>query len=381
MTLAIAGGTYWAHREWQLSELPGLCNAAANLEAWEELEIPAKRWVKLSPREAIAWFWLGQALRGQSRFDEAFEAYGHVPLRGPRGIEAATARLEIQFHVLHEPISALRIADEILTLEPKNPDALRHQIYFHAMTMQRPQMMAGIRRIIESGGDLPEHYLYLLNVEDLWFSDGPEVTEKWQLKSPDSPRLQASYLVQLAKRARAISRTTPGPNSDAEFQKIVSEFEHYASSLANLPQVLEFHLFMATDGGQVDEVAQQLALVPDDSVDDPVFWKYRGWYATQTSNLEDAERSYQEAIRLNPLGCQTRHEYAQLLRTLGRASEAAPQQALAARGTALVVEARQLKHLRDAPPRLLQGISQYAADCGDWQSANGIHRHQNPNTR
>ena len=211
LTLLIAGASLWFSRQWRLSQYPEKCRIAATLEEWSELEVHAQAWVNTSPREEIAWFWLGQSLRGQERFAEALLAFQNVTLRGPRGIDAATARLEILFHVQQQPIAALQIADEILLVDPNNVDALRHRIYFDAMTMQRPQMVADIRRCIDAGGDLPEHYLYILSLEELWFIDGPEVIQKWLTRTPQSPLLQVSHLVQMVKQARGAYLTSPTP--------------------------------------------------------------------------------------------------------------------------------------------------------------------------
>ena len=377
--LVLAGGTLWGRHVWKLSEFPGLCNAAANLENWSELEVHARAWTQANPGEAIAWYRLGEALQGQKQYEEAFDAFRHVPLRGPRGIDAATARLEIQFHVLHLPMEALRIADQILSIEPEHADARRNRIYFDAMTMQRSQLTQEIHRVIETGGDLPDHYLYLLNLEDLWFMDGPELVEQWALKSPDSVFLKASQLVQAAKRARAATFTAPGLQADTTYQEILAEIDSQGDEFHKVPSVLEFQILLAAEKGQLEEVGRLLALVPDEAANDPLFWKYRGWYAIQTGNPDEADRCYLEAIRLHPLSSLARHEYAQFLRTRGRTDEAGQVQSLASRGTALVQETRRLIHLKDAPSKLLQEISRLAGDCREWQVSNGIHRHQNPN--
>ncbi len=378
---SLTAGALWVQRQLRLSEFPGQCNAAANIQAWDELEQHAHTWLQTDAKAGIAWFWLGEAQRGQQKFEESFESFGHVPLRGPRGIDAATARLEIQFHVFHQPVEALRIADEILAVEPAHADARRNRIYFDELTMQRTQMLQEIPKIIDSGGDLPDHYLYLMNLEDLWLMDGQEILEKWVSKSPDSVLLRASLLVQQAKRARATTLTTPGPQSEAAYQAVLTQLAGQSLAVHQIPSVLEFLILRAVDQGQVEEVGRLLSQVSDESAQDPGFWRHRGWYAQQTGDVAEAERSYQEAIRLHPLGYQTRHAYAQLLRSQGRTAEAGKQQVLAARGTALVDEIRKLPHLKDAPHALLREIARLAGDCGAWSVSNGIHRHQNPNVR
>ena len=198
----------WLAGRWRLAEYPGQCNQAVTAEDWEKLEAVSREWIRDVPQSGMAWFWLGKSLHQRQKYTEAFEAFAHVPLRGPRGIEAANLRLEIQFHVLNQPLAALQIADEILQIEPGNFDARRNRVYFYAMTMQRPELIAEIRKIIEVGGDLPEHYLYFINIDDLWFMDGAEIVRRWRDEAPDSNLLKVSELIQRAKRARATTMTT-----------------------------------------------------------------------------------------------------------------------------------------------------------------------------
>lgn len=377
----LASLSYAIHRAWRLSVLPGVCNTAARLESWEELETNAREWTTLKPNHSMAWFWLGLSQRGQGQYNEAFDSFEHVPLRGARGIDAAVARLELQFHLFHEPIEALKIAEEIERLEPDNIDALRHQIYFYAMTMRRPQMVAKIRQVTHQGGDIPEHYLYLLNLEDLWFSDGPDVTAKWEEHDPQSALLHVSHVVQEAKVARAAWRTSPGRLTEEAYQRWIQVCERLPDKLSEYSQVLEFRLDNAQAAGEVAQVGALLARVDDQDTDDPTFWRYRAWYAFRVGNLLEAESSYHEVIRLNPMSIKARHEFAQFLRSQGKTKEASQQQTLADRGTTLVAQVQKLTHLRDATPQLLSQIAQFASDCGDWETSNGIYKHQDPNMR
>lgn len=371
----------WVLSSWRLAEYPRQCNQAVATEDWERLGEVSQQWIQDAPRSSVAWFFLGKSQHARQSYVEAFESFAHVPLTEPRGVEAATLRLEIQFHVLHQPLLALKIADEILQVEPGNFDARRNRVYFYALTMSRPEMMAEIRKLIEVGGDLPEHYLYLLNVDDLWFVDGAEIVQRWLDQAPDSRLLQVSQVIQRAKRARGRTLDAAGPETLRHYTDVLNEIERMDEECRKFPAYLEFRMLKSSDDGNVAEMGQWLSQVSDSMSADPVFWFYRGWYASRQARLDEAEDSYQHALSLHPLSSKTMHELSQLLRTKGDTLNAGRVASLASRGTSIVLEARKLAHFQDAPPQMFQAIAEWAAECKDFAVAQGIHRHQNPNVR
>jgi tetratricopeptide (TPR) repeat protein len=380
LILLLVGGNWLAGR-WRLAEFPGQCNQAVTAEDWERLEELSRDWIEREPQSGVAWFWLGKSQHARQNYTEAFESFSHVPLTGPRGIEAATLRLEIQFHVLHQPLSALKIADEILQIEPNNFDARRNRVYFYAMTMQRAELMAEIRQLIRVGGDLPEHYLYLINVDDLWFIDGAEIVQRWRDQAPESQLLKVSHLIQKAKRARGNTLDATGPAAAQAYTDVLAELDLLDEECRKFTSYLEFRMLNASDDGDVAEMGRWLSLVTDSMATDPVFWYYKGWYASRQARIDEAEESYREALRLHPLSRKARHDWSQLLRNQGDTSQAGRVAALAAQGTSIVLEVRRLPHFREAPPQMLRAIAAWATDCSDFEVAQGIHRHQNPNVR
>lgn len=377
----LVSGVSWLVTHWRIAEYPGRCNRAVTAEDWEGLEAVSREWIQDAPRSGVAWFWLGKSQHARQQYAEAFESFAHVPLRGPRGIEAANLRLEIQFHVLHQPLEALQIADEILQLEPANFDARRNRVYFYAMTMQRPEMLAEIRQLIKVGGDLPEHYLYLLNLDDLWFVDGAEIVQRWRDQAPNSRLLKVSHLIQKAKRARGRTLDATGPEAAQAYSEVLAELDQLDDESRKIASHLEFRMLKASDEGDVEGMGRWLSQVTDSMATDPVFWYYRGWYESKLARTDEAEKSYGEALRLHPLSCTARHGLSQMLRQKGDASQAGQVAALAAEGTSIVLEVRRLPHFREAPPQMFLAIAEWATRCSDFEIAQGIHRHQFPNVR
>jgi Flp pilus assembly protein TadD len=139
---------------------------------------------------------------------------------------------------------------------------------------------------------------------------------------------------------------------------------------------LDTLLLLAVDDEKPDEAGRLLAQVPDTAADDPVFWRYRGWYAARIGDLEQAEQSYRQALELHPLGWQTRAELANVLRLRGRGAEAAAMQSIATKGSELVAETRRLSHAKDVDSALRKRIAEYAISCKSTEIANGILRRQ-----
>jgi Tfp pilus assembly protein PilF len=140
--------------------------------------------------------------------------------------------------------------------------------------------------------------------------------------------------------------------------------------------VLDSLLQLAKDDGDVEEVGRLLTLVPDDATNDPGFWRFRGWYAMQTGDLDQADDAFRQALELNPLGWQTRNEYAGLLRLRGQISEATAMQGISSLGSELALEARRLVHAHDISQELLKKMANFALKCNSPDVANGIVRRQ-----
>jgi predicted Zn-dependent protease len=180
--------------------------------------------------------------------------------------------------------------------------------------------------------------------------------------------------VQLVRSARNEARQTPSLELREKYDRIRSDFvaSHHTAPTELI--VLDTLLLLAVDQGDIEEVARLLELVPEEAASDPVFWKYRGWYATRVDDANQAEDSYRHALMLHPLAWQTRHELANLLRGKGQADEAAKLHSIAGQGTALISDSRRLAHAQKISNDWLARLAKYATECGDFPVVNGIVR-------
>lgn len=352
---------------------------AARRKDWTQLEQHTRAWLA-KRSDPQAQFWLATALREQHRFSEAVATHSQVPLDGPRGIDAAVDRMEMQFHVLHDTQDSLALAETLLQRDPKLASPRRQLIYYYAMTLQRISLLREIRLAIHYQADLPEHYLYLMTLEDLSFRfrDYEFATREWSAAAPDSAFLRSAHTAQVVRLARFRALSTPTAEMSRDYAQIRRAAASSLEPFESEPAVLETLLLLAVDDALTDEVGRLLQRVPDSAVDDPVFWKYRGWYAAQTGDHRQAEDSYQQALKLHPLGWQTRHEYANLLRLMGKPEEAGRQQLIASNGTAIAAEIRLLPNVEKATAALLTRLAGFARDCGDWDVAHGVVRRLPP---
>ena len=359
----------------RLQALPAACAKAFRDKNWKNLEASAREWTRLQSTPG-GQYWLGISQKEQGNFDAAFRAFETIPLDGIRGIDAAIERMELLFHYFQLPLPAIQLADQLLKLDPKLAAPRRNLIYFHAMMLHRAELLRQIHTAIEDHSDLPEHYAYLLTMEDLGFRDAEVVTQKWSEATPTSEVLKNTYLARQIRTARTAVLSSSTPELAARYAALQAEILPQLNQLDSEPIALDTQLLLAMDSGNTEQAGQLLSQVPDSSANDPGFWRYRGWYAMRIGDLEQADEAYRQALELHPLGWQTRTEYASVLRLRGRSTEAAAAQSVAAQGADLVAEIRRLPHAQKIPFELLKRIATYAAACDSLPVANGILRRQ-----
>ncbi len=378
--LAAAAVLQWRQAS-HLRQLLSACRDAAGRQNWHQLEALSRESLTVDQKAPVAWFWLGEALRYQRQFSEAEEAYSHVALNQLRGIDAAVERMQLRFHVFHDPESALQLAEELLRLNDRLADPIRNRIYYFAMTSQRAALLNEVQRAIEVQADLPAHFVYLVSLEEIGFSDADEVTAGWLKNAPDNQFFQAVNLAHRARNARAAWLTSPTAELKSGLDSLLDEVRLLHAELPQEPVLLEFLMTMAMDAGDVGRIGELLSLVPDSAADDPVFWLWRGRYALLTLDLEEAESSLTRAIEIHPLAWQARNEYAALLRTTGRSQEAGRLQKLAAQGTKIAGEIRRLSHANDVQQPLLDEIAEFANACEAWSIAHAVYRRRQPSVK
>ncbi|MBX3444036.1 MAG: tetratricopeptide repeat protein [Planctomyces sp.] len=376
IVLMAAGLLTGGWRMWRARKLDRLrddCAALARDGEWELLETKSAEWIRRGV-EPAALYWQGLALKHQGRFLEAEPVFAQVPLEGPRGIDSAVERMEILFHVHNRPLDALSLGDELLRLDQRLASPRRHRIYFLAMTLQRAELAEEILTAIRLGVDLPEHYIYLLTLDDLAFQDAADVTRRWREASPDDVRLNAASEIRRLQLARALWLESPTESLGEDYRRVRDEARPVLEASAEDSAALEALLLLGVEEENLEDVERWLSQVGAEAAQNPVVWRVRGWYAARQGDYDQALEAYERAISINPLSVQSRSEYAGLLRVLNRGEEAGQAQVLSARGQELISEARRLPHVQEASADLLLRLANYLRDCGELSASNGILR-------
>ncbi len=383
--LLITIAAVWGYMEWQSSRetaiLQGALQKAERTGDWKVAEQVAGQLTLILPDDPWSWYALGQARERNQDFSGAAFALEHVAVEGPRGVDAALALMKLRLRYLNQPLESMKTASQLLQLDPKLSDPRRTRIYFYGMTLQRSWLLQDIYAAIEYRADLPEHYLTLVSLEELSFSDGDQVTEAWLQSAPQDPELKVAHLVQVARIAKARFLTAP---SESLRLAMVESLEQVRQMLTEVPGstcLLDVLLQDALENGNLDAAEKLLSDVSDSSLQDPMIWYWLGAFHRQAGDQAEAERALQQALQIHPLGWKARAELAQVLRATGRIEQAATQQALAAEGIRLTAEIRRLAHVSDASREFLLEIAEYAVECEDWQAANGIFRRYSPGAR
>jgi len=354
------------------------CRRAEQSGNWAKLEEISSAWTRARPNDALPWYSLGQAQLKLGDFTGAANAFKRVPVNGPRGIDAGTALMRLLFQHLNEPRKAVELARQLLELDPRLPDPRRTGIYFYGMTSQRGLLLKDLYAAIKTRADLPEHYVYLITLEDLSFRDGDVVTKRWLDSDPEDLNLKIAHSVQAARIARAKFLTSPSDALRSQMLEVTEQLNILKAESPGSGRILDVLLQSAMDDGDLTTAENLLALVTDDAAGDPVIWFWLGTFSRQTGDLIEAERALRQAVKLHPLGWKSRNELAMVLRASNRSEEAAIQQKLAATGMQLATEIRRLGHVSEVSREILEQIAQYAVQCEDWPVANGIFRRHAP---
>lgn len=187
------------HRGWkqrQCERLRQACRAARVLGNWGELERLATAWSGLDSRAGDPVLYAAEAAVGRQDIERAAAYLGRIPDDDPRAVEALLQRVDMLFGDLARPFAAAETCERILALAPSCGPAHRRLIFFYAVTLQRTRVAEQARRAIESGGDIPETYVYLVGSDWLTLSNTTSVTTRWLEHHPD----EELFLVAAARR-------------------------------------------------------------------------------------------------------------------------------------------------------------------------------------
>lgn len=312
-------GAGWYFREQQLrASLQQQCRTFSEQQRWPDLARVANEWARREPRNADPWVFAAEAAEEQSLWEEAVAALGQVPQVGRTGAVAWLRKGTIEFEYLNRPFDGVRSCDTVLKIDPRVLIAHKQSIFFHAMTLQRAEMVRRIREAIRVRRESPESYVFLISATWLYSGSLYRHNTHWLKNDPNN---------EVFRVAQALQIYASEAQDDLE---VAEEFRHIPPAEELLKQyphnqeLVAFFLKRSLSDGDLERVQELLSRVPRETADtDPRFWRARAWVAEIEGNLPAAEQALRAAYKLDPYWWQVHHQLQEVLRKLGKRDEAA----------------------------------------------------------
>lgn len=359
------------------TELKRRCQDAIEANDWPQVETLAASWAAADPGSGEPWLQWAESLKRQRKYQLALNCLSRIPPTARESETGLLAQMELQFGPLNRPIEGAETCETILTVNPHSTVARQRLIFFLAMTLQRTRLAQQIRQAIDTGSEPIEAYVYFFFTDALLFSNAPEWTKRWRQGDPDSELLTAAEAVFTAESldlsismddaTAAQSTRYAASRKAAILQQLLSKFPHNAELLA-------YQIRQSIQTGDLSRVVNLLAQTTVEEESDHRFWRFKGWVHAQRGQKVDAEMSYRRAIELHPMDWATRNLFAELLQQEKRFDEVKSLRDLVTRGNDLHHDLQHEPNARQVAPAILKRLADFAADCGDKQISDGLHR-------
>lgn len=349
------------------------CRLARIHRDWLGEKNSSELWLKRDPGNGDALLYLAEARSELGDIPGAIECLGSVPRNHPRAVAALVEKANLEWVDLNQPLSGLQTCEEVLNLNPSTIEANARIIAFYAFTLQRPQMLDAIQRAIKNRGEPKEAYVYLILADELIMTNALDLNAQWLASNPDNDVFRVAGAVQMVMQLGANVNATGKQELQDQQKRAVARIEELLASFPGHPVILTVLMDYYIASGDVARVGELLAAASDAAASHHLIWAYRGWYHLNVNENDEAEKSFENALHLDPVSWRTRNEYATLLRRQGRTAEAEKMQQMA---TFCRKELRdpllKLPTARDVTPELLAKIADYVRDCGEDSIARAI---------
>ncbi|MCR9197983.1 MAG: tetratricopeptide repeat protein [Planctomycetaceae bacterium] len=376
--LAAIGICGWYGRNWwrQTAEQQRItaCREASLKEDWKTLQRLSRAWTEDRPDSTDAWLNLAEAEVELGRYEEGAEALGHVDRNDPRAAMSILQKATIEWNELNLPLEGMKSCKEALQLDPACIQAHAQVIAFYAMTFQRPQMLSAIRTSIADRGEPREAYVYLMLADQPIFSNAIDLNARWMASAPQHSEFRVGLAIQTALHRFLTATAEANTDAYANEQEALQRLAEFAVEFPGNEPLLSVLLDYYVEEGDEERVASLLSQVSDASVRDHIIWTARGWYLGVQGDLDGAEASIRNALKLHPSSTRAHLELANILRQKGRLEEATRAQALSARGVELRKQLLKLDNARDATGNDLLAIMDLCRDCGDVEVAEALQK-------
>jgi len=305
--------------------------------------------------------------------ERALAALDSVPPSFDRIIEVRETRLNLLLRDLHRPFACRTDCEALLQEEPKNETALHLLIYVDAMLLDLPALNQDLRRAIDASVETPDHYVYLMMLDNFALINGAEVTAQWLREAPDNPTLMAANAVHTLNELRLLQVKEASQANRSKLEQALQTVEQLANTIEE-PCLLRSRVLTALTNGDIEAVRRLLTTAADTSLQEAVCLRARATLHVADEKLEAATACLEQALKRHPLSFETRSLQSDVLRRQGDRTAASSVQELAIMGTKIRETISAMNAVTDANPALLRRIANYARQCEDWEIAAALER-------
>lgn len=367
--LAVVGTLAWLgydrYVDRQIQQLTAACEMARKSGNWNQLEQQATQLRLLQPSNGQPLLLLAESAEMQGQIQKATDLLGQFPEGDVRAPLVLAQKANLEWGPLNQPLKALKTSEELIRLRPRTTASHGRIISFYAMTLQRPELLAAIRRAIEMDAEPREAYAYLMMADALTFSNAIDLNSHWLSSDPNSSFFQITVAVMTANSLSGRAATLLTPQNEEASRQARQTVEELQRQHPSNPILLGFLLEKCIQDGDVSRTEELLRQVTTEDSNDHLLWSQRGWYHTLRGEFEAAETSFKTAISLHPMSWHARRNYVTLLRRQQKLEEVEKLTSLVATALEIRVELLKLPNAREIPEELLKRIADYADSCGD----------------
>jgi len=306
--------------------------------------------------------------------ERALVALESVPDSFARLTEVKETRLNLLLRDLHRPFDCRSACGQLLETDPQNATALGLLIYIDAMLLDVPRLSRDLRRALSASVETPDHYVYLMMLDDFAVINGDEVTGQWLQRDPDNTALLAANAVHTLDRLRLLQVKEASDANRARLAAAVARVDELAAAHPQDACLLRSRVLSALADGEVSLLRELLTAASEPSQQEAVCLRARAFVHLADGDTAAAFACLQQALEQHPLSFECRALLSDVQRRDGNRQQASTLQAIAITGTKIRETIAAMTSVTDANPALLRRIANYARECEDWETAGALER-------
>lgn len=376
ITVSISALVVFVWRSFQIDALERACADAERNRDWQKLFDSAAQWTVTAPRTPQAWFALSTAALNLNQPEKSWDSLYRIPEFYPRYDEVLERKMLLAFTRLRKPIDGVDACEQLLARRYALPLAQFHLAWFYAMTFQLDRLNTQCRQAVEQFADSPEHFAYLMILDDFLISNGEEETSLWITNGDATETTRTAQLLHRIARLKRMRDDSPATGS--EIRRLRTERRE---RLAQYPESVPLQISELEFCVETQDLERAFTILASADAAERKSWvleRFRATLLMHQNELSAAEQALETALQLNPLSWAARGLLADCLRRQNRSDDAAQQQQLAALGAEVAIAISSQKQLSEISHETLRKLAEFASGCKDWTISSGLRRRLRP---